>query len=846
MFIRIIVFAVAAKIVSSPPHCFINSEENDFMSRRPEAFRPGNQFFSRPQATSAGNKIFLLFSLCLLLLHSVLAQPPKKPPSGNVWDEPKVGAPRPVKKPLLALRWQLLTYDKQNREQAVDPLTQNFVDDDGVRLGVQINQDGYVYIVNHTVERDGKITPPTLISKEQNLIRKDTVIELPTTLPPTCRNMSYRQNGKYWWKMRPPAGREVVTIIFSRKPINELAEAARKDPCKDVWVSDSLLFELTRKAPEPKHEFWTPQMQKQSGLQGIKGAHVIMVWNPNPSNNDLLVERIEFNYPQKMPSIIPQSTSPAIIFSIKEDVFRRTAERFISEGRLTEARQVIDQLKKEEYANFVSSDEKEATSLVTSFDKNSPAQPDRNDLTAEEAEWKKQYAEKDDRVTAIISEQRTLLYKPARTGAEEQRLSELGEGLIKASEAFEKFLDQLGRELGEKGQAKIYQLRESQGLMADLRELGEGSVALYTLVGEEKYRVILITPDFQKAQEYPIKASDLSRKVLTFRQVLQNPNQDPLPLAQELYRILIGPMAKDLKMASAKTLMWSLDGPLRYLPLAALHDGEKYLVENYRSVIFTPASLPRLKDLPSRSWKVLGLGVSKATSGAVALPAVRDELQGIVRQEGTRNTKGLLPGTIKLDEAFTFDSMLLAGGHEYSVVHIASHFQFRPGNEENSSFLLGNGYTINLRQIRAFSQIFSGIDLLTLSACDTAMGSTGADGKEIEGFAVLAQRQGAKSVLATLWQVSDRSTALVMQEFYRFREAHPGTLKAAALQQAQLAMLHGGLKVSVATEASRGVKKVPAGKDAISSNLGLFKPDPNAPFAHPYYWAPFIMIGNWR
>jgi hypothetical protein len=267
------------------------------MMRHLEPLRPAGTFLWRLSATLVGDKIPLFCFLCLLLFQGVVAQPAKKSQSGNVWDEPKVavpkspGVPRPVKKPLLTLRWQLLTLDQQNQEQAVDPASRNFADGDWVRLGVQINQDGYLYIINHTVEKDGKITPPTLISKEQNLIKKDTVIELPT-----IGSSKYQRNNKYWWQMRPPAGREVITIIFSRGRVEKLAEAAGQDVNRDVLVSDSLLFELSRRAPEPSHKLWTPEMQKQAKLQGVKGAHVTMVWNPNPSNNDLLVERIEFNH----------------------------------------------------------------------------------------------------------------------------------------------------------------------------------------------------------------------------------------------------------------------------------------------------------------------------------------------------------------------------------------------------------------------------------------------------------------------------------------------------------------------------------------------------------------------
>src|SRR5207244_54085 len=192
---------------------------------------------------------------------------------------------------------------------------------------------------------------------------------------------------------------------------------------------------------------------------------------------------------------------------------------------------------------------------------------------------------------------------------------------------------QLETDLGASSEAntKAYALRESQGLMEDLRELGAGTVALYTLVGDDKYRVILTTPDFQKGYEYPIKAADLNRKVLEFREVLQNPKYDPLPLAQELYKILIGPVAKDLQSANATTLMWSLDGVLRYLPISALHDGRQYLVEGYRNVVFTPASQARLKDVPAQNWDALGLGVTKAHGERIpALPGVLDEMRGII------------------------------------------------------------------------------------------------------------------------------------------------------------------------------------------------------------------------
>jgi CHAT domain-containing protein len=523
-----------------------------------------------------------------------------------------------------------------------------------------------------------------------------------------------------------------------------------------------------------------------------------------------------------------------------EGTYRTLADLLIAEGRLPEAEQVIRMLKEEEYFEFVRGDEG-----------NSPKAAQAQ-LTPEEQALEKRYREIADQIATLGTERGTLIDKKSRTAEEEQRLAKIDADLVVAGEAFQKFLDGLTAELGggAENNARAYQLRESQGLMEDLRELGKGTVALYTLVGEDKYRVILTTPDFQKGYEYPIKAADLNRKVLELREVLQNPRYDPLPLTQELYRIMLGPVAKDLEKAKARTLMWSLDGVLRYVPVSALHDGKKYLAERFDSVVFTPASQARLKDTPARNWDALGLGVSKAHGERIpALPGVVDEMRGIIRDASAANPAapgkpaGVLPGVLKLDEQFTQETMLAELRKRHKVVHVASHFQFSPGNETNSALLLGDGTFLSLAQIKSLPNVFGGVELLTLSACNTATGG-GANGKEVEGFGVLAQRQGAKAVVASLWPVADRSTKLLMQEFYRVREERAGLTKVAALRAAQLKLLRGEVAFEAAESAGRHIIH----EEAKPGEAGRqpFKPDPKAPFAHPYYWAPFILIGNWK
>lgn len=150
------------------------------------------------------------------------------------------------------------------------------------------------------------------------------------------------------------------------------------------------------------------------------------------------------------------------------------------------------------------------------------------------------------------------------------------------------------------------------------------------------------------------------------------------------------------------------------------------------------------------------------------------------------------------------------------------------------------GKLITLAKLKSQNNLFGGVDLLTLSACETAVGGgKDAGGKEVDGLSIITQRQGAKAVLATLWPVADEGTARLMERFYRLREEQKLT-KAEALRQAQLALL--GAKVGAggtAGDAERGAKR------SDGNTTATFTPDPAAPFAHPYYWAPFVLMGNW-
>jgi CHAT domain-containing protein len=217
----------------------------------------------------------------------------------------------------------------------------------------------------------------------------------------------------------------------------------------------------------------------------------------------------------------------------------------------------------------------------------------------------------------------------------------------------------------------------------------------------------------------------------------------------------------------------------------------------YRVSVMTLASNARLKDRTDSVWTAAGFGVTKKHEGNEALPEVAAELKGVGE---------ILHGEIKLDEQFTEASMRATLLKRFPVVHIASHFRFQPGDQSKSFLLLGDGGHLSLAELRTMPNLFSGVQLLTLSACNTGVG----DGTEVEGFGTLAQRQGAKAVIASLWPVADSSTSQLMQEFYRIRETSPGISKVEALRQAQLELLRG-----------------------------------DARYSRPFYWAPFFLMGNW-
>lgn len=284
-----------------------------------------------------------------------------------------------------------------------------------------------------------------------------------------------------------------------------------------------------------------------------------------------------------------------------------------------------------------------------------------------------------------------------------------------------------------------------------------------------------------------------------------------------------------------------MDGPLRYIPPAALHDGERYLIETYRLALYNLAAADKLSAKRADAWQVAGLGVSKPHPGFSPLPAVPAELEGIVKRDD-QDPDGVIPGRVHLDEAFDAVRLaeILEERADYPVLHIASHFSLNPGNNGDSYLLLGDGRRLTLADINSDpNYALFGIDLLTLSACDTAVGQKAA-GAEIESFGSLAQERGARGVLASLWSVNDEGTGQLMQRFYGRRAEDSTLTKAEALRQAQIDLLRGS-----DSDRPCSVSRRPVSLGSTNRSPETPAPDAACRWSHPHYWAPFVLMGNW-
>jgi CHAT domain-containing protein len=330
---------------------------------------------------------------------------------------------------------------------------------------------------------------------------------------------------------------------------------------------------------------------------------------------------------------------------------------------------------------------------------------------------------------------------------------------------------------------------------------------LSSIILGDRTAVILSLPNQeQRVAWIPIDNQRLRQEVIQFRRGLES-FFDPFnpAIAQQLYDWLIRPFATDLTQAQIKTLVFVQDGILRSVPMAALHDGQQFLIQRY-AVATTPSlALTDFRPLQPKNLRVLALGLTQsATIGGRQFPAldnVSAEIQAVTRE---------IPGSKPLiDQDFTRDRMRQELSTErYPLIHIATHGEFA-SDPEDTFLITGDRQRLTITELEALiRQVARGqdaIDLLTLTACQTAVG----DDRAALGLAGVAVQAGARSALASLWFINDAATADLAAQFYA-NLGEPNTNRAIALQRAQQSLIEAG-----------GV------------------------YAHPAYWAPFVLVGNW-
>ena len=522
--------------------------------------------------------------------------------------------------------------------------------------------------------------------------------------------------------------------------------------------------------------------------------------NPNAA---IALSKSGINISQSLRSDVSSAGADNMSFFTKsiKDRYQFLAEMLINERRLAEANEVIDLLKINEINQYTRGAE--------------PQDPLMKRLAYTDDE-KKIIAPYESLAAKIMNQSIKLkeLNDVGKAAADNNLRTAIAKNINDNQEKLIVVLRSMADPATQKTTAVLQSTPDSTEYLKQLQDIIQRSgtdVALVRYyISDDNLGVIVTGAKDQWSKNLPINNAELHRKITSFNQILRNPKLDPKPIAHELYKLIFEPVVGTLEKAGVKTVTLSLDGILRYIPFAALYDGKQYLVEKYRLPIYTAAARDRLDEKTTQNWQVAAMGLSESIDGFPALPGVKTEIEGIVLQ----GHQGVMPGKIFLNKDFTALSLMDASKQDYQVMHIASHFVFSPGTEVNSFLLMGDGQELTLADIRAQKFDFSHIDLLTLSACETGMGGgEDANGSEIEGFGVTAQRQGAKSVLATLWPVADKSTSILMQNMYRLhQEQHLS--KAEALRQVQLFMIKG--------------------------NSGKTKN-----YSHPFYWAPFILMGNW-
>lgn len=525
---------------------------------------------------------------------------------------------------------------------------------------------------------------------------------------------------------------------------------------------------------------------------------------------------------------LPNDLQQAYLDSITP-TYRRLADLLLQQDRVLEAQRVIDLLKVQEVDDY-----------VRGVRGNENTQAGVDVLASEGQIWDA-YTELSEVAIAIAQDLAALrqLQRPL-TPAEIQQKTELDRQQRQVVREFSEFsrrddIIRYTETLSRTARAQSLSISSLQDLSQNLQDIEQPTVLIYPLILEDRLELILVAPGVPPIHKtVNVDRITLNETIQAFRSALTSPASDPLPAAQQLYDWLIRPLEPQLAQAQAKALLYAPDGPLRYVPLAALHDGDAWLIEQFSINNITAASLDDLTRQPPSDRRIL--------AGAFSDAGTRYEVS---RGEQTLSFNGLPyagaeveaiqilqpDSTAYFNPDFSKDH-ILPNMDDYPIVHLATHAAFLPGSPLDSFVLLGDGETITLQEVQD-EWFFSNLDLIVLSACQTGLSSLGENGEEILGFGYLMQNAGVNAAVASLWTVDDGGTQALMTAFYTGLLTD-GMSKAEALRQAQLTLI--GAEAGTLTSSRGGLAPVAQGNESEAQTWNRL--------GHPYYWSPFILIGN--
>ncbi|AKG20885.1 CHAT domain-containing protein [Calothrix sp. 336/3] len=355
------------------------------------------------------------------------------------------------------------------------------------------------------------------------------------------------------------------------------------------------------------------------------------------------------------------------------------------------------------------------------------------------------------------------------------------------------------------------------------KKTGKKSALIYAVPTANHLELILVTPD-----KLPIhkritaaKREALSDVVRKFRTDIVNSDSKPqeyLSDGRQLYTWIIEPLESALQAQKINNLLFCLGGGLRTVPLAAIYDGKRFLIEKYSLGIIPAFNLLDYQNTNISQAQVLAMGASEFEKQE-PLPAVPVELSSI--------TSNPWQGKSLLNQEFTLENLKKQRvSQRFDIVHLATHAELSPGAVD-TSYIQFWDRQVRLDQLKSLELYRKPrVQLLVLSACRTAL-----DGKAELGFAGLAVQSGAKAAIASIWSVDDAGTLALMTQFYRQLKSHP--LKAEALRQSQVAMIKQRVTLKN-NPAIRGSNSLPEEIVNLDSRQ----------LSHPYYWAGFTLIGN--